>query len=305
MLITEILEKNAADYGKEIALIEREPAKNIRRQITWDEFNSHANSIANSLIAMGIKKQDKVIQLMMNALEWLPVYFGILRSGAWAVPLNFRLSADDIMMCAETAQAKVFIFGEEFIDRINSIKACLDKTIVTYIFVGNDNKCPDYARQYEDIFLSGSIINPKIEIKPSDSAALYFTSGTTSRPKAVLLNHRNLEFACLVENHHHNQTHDDNFLCIPPLYHTRAKMHWFGNFIVGAKSVILKGVSPKWILETISEERATIVWLLVPWAHDILVAIENNDINLSDYKIDQWRLMHIGDKPGTQRLIKK
>ncbi|MBL7196306.1 MAG: AMP-binding protein, partial [Desulfobacterales bacterium] len=93
MLITEILEKNAADYGEEIALIEREPAKNTRRQIAWNEFNSQANSIANSLIAMGIKKEDKVIQLMMNSLEWLPVYFGILRSGAWAVPLNFRLSA--------------------------------------------------------------------------------------------------------------------------------------------------------------------------------------------------------------------
>ncbi|MEA3428583.1 MAG: class I adenylate-forming enzyme family protein, partial [Thermodesulfobacteriota bacterium] len=305
MLITDILEKNAADYGEEIALIEREPAKNIRRQITWDEFNSHANSIANSLIAMGIKKQDKVIQLMMNALEWLPVYFGILRSGAWAVPLNFRLSADDIMICAGTAQAKVFIFGEEFIDRINSIKACLDKTVFTYIFVGKADKCPDYARQYEDVFLSGSIINPKIKIKPSDSAALYFTSGTTGRPKAVLLTHGNLEFACLVENYHHNQTHDDNFLCIPPLYHTGAKMHWFGNFIVGAKSVILKGVSPKWILEAISEERATIVWLLVPWAHDILVAIENNDINLSDYKLDQWRLMHIGAQPVPPSLIKK
>ena len=101
------------------------------------------------------------------------------------------------------------------------------------------------------------------------------------------MTHRNLEFACLVENHHHKQTHEDNFLCIPPLYHTGAKMHWFGNFIVGAKSVILKGVSPKWILETISEERATIVWLLVPWAHNILVTIENNDINLSDYKLDQ------------------
>ena len=305
MLITEILEKNSADYGKEIALIEREPAKNIRRQITWNEFNSQANSIANSLIAMGIKKEDKVIQLMMNALEWLPVYFGILRSGAWAVPLNFRLSADDIMMCAETAQAKVFIFGEEFIDRINLIKAYLDKTVATYIFVGKDDKRPDYARQYEDVFLSGSIINPKVKIKPSDGAALYFTSGTTGRPKAVLLTHRNLEFACLVENHHHKQTHEDNFLCIPPLYHTGAKMHWFGNFIVGAKSVILKGVSPKWILETISEERATIVWLLVPWAHDILVAIENNDINLSDYKLDQWRLMHIGAQPVPPSLIKK
>jgi len=123
MLITEMLDKNAGIYGHEVALIEREPARNIRREITWDEFNSQANRIANVLISKGIKKGDKVVQLMMNCLEWLPVYFGILRSGAWAVPLNFRFLADDIRMCAEIAEAKVIIFGEEFIDRIDPIKA--------------------------------------------------------------------------------------------------------------------------------------------------------------------------------------
>jgi len=94
-------------------------------------------------------------------------------------------------------------------------------------------------------------------------------------------------------------------LCIPPLYHTGAKMHWFGNLIVGAKAVILKGVSPKAILESVSEERATIVWLLVPWAYDILLAIENNEINLEDYHLDQWRLMHIGAQPVPPSLIEK
>ena len=123
-------------------------------------------------------------------------------------------------------------------------------------------------------------------------------------PKPILLTHKNLEFACVIENRHHNQTHEDNFLCIPPLYHTGAKMHWFGNFIVGAKAIILKGVKPQWILEAISEEKVTIVWLLVPWAQDILIAIENNEVNLSDYQLDQWRLMHIGAQPVPPSLIK-
>jgi acyl-CoA synthetase (AMP-forming)/AMP-acid ligase II len=82
-------------------------------------------------------------------------------------------------------------------------------------------------------------------------------------------------------------------------------MHWFGNLLVGARSVLLKGVSPKAILEAISEEQATIVWLLVPWAHDILVAIENGDIDLRDYNLDQWRLMHIGAQPVPPSLILK
>jgi acyl-CoA synthetase (AMP-forming)/AMP-acid ligase II len=68
--------------------------------------------------------------------------------------------------------------------------------------------------------------------------------------------------------------------------------------------VLLKGLNPKWILEAISEEQITNVFLLVPWAHDILIAIENNDINLDDYKLDQWRLMHIGAQPIPPSLIK-
>jgi acyl-CoA synthetase (AMP-forming)/AMP-acid ligase II len=97
MLITEILERNTSLFGSEVALIEREPAKNSRRQITWAEFDAQADRVAQLLMAMGIQKGDKVVQLMMNCLEWLPIYFGILRTGAWAVPLNFRFRAKDIL----------------------------------------------------------------------------------------------------------------------------------------------------------------------------------------------------------------
>ncbi len=304
MLITEILARNARVYGKEVALIERDPAKNTRKEITWEEFETEANRVANALIAKGIKKGDKVVHLMMNCIEWLPAYFGILRTGAWAVPLNFRFAADDIKHCTEIAEAKAFIFGVEFIDRVNDIKKVIDKTVLNYIFIGSDELRPDYAMPYADFLSSGTETDPEVEISISDSAALYFTSGTTGKPKAVHLTQRNLEFSCFLENRHHNQTHEDNFLCIPPLYHTGAKMHWFGNFIVGAKAVILKGIQAKDILQAVSEEKCTVVWLLVPWAHDILIAIENNEISLSDYELSQWRLMHIGAQPVPPSLIK-
>ncbi|MDQ1335055.1 MAG: long-chain acyl-CoA synthetase [Thermodesulfobacteriota bacterium] len=303
MIITEILARNARMYRDEIALIEREPAKQRRVAITWHEFDEMANRVSNALIKKGIRKGDKVIHLMMNCLEWLPAYFGILRTGAWAVPLNFRFSANDIRYCADIAEAKALIFGEEFVERIDAIKERLG-TIQDFVFVGPEAVRPAYAESWDVFLQTGAPDNPDIPIDLLDHAALYFTSGTTGTPKPILLTHRNLEAACVVENRHHNQTHHDNFLCIPPLYHTGAKMHWFGNFIVGAKGVILKGVKPEWILEAVSEEEATIVWLLVPWAQDILIAIENGDIHLSDYKLDQWRLMHIGAQPVPPSLIK-
>ena len=80
-------------------------------------------------------------------------------------------------------------------------------------------------------------------------------------------------------------------------------MHWFGSLLAGSKAVLLRGVKPEWILRTISEEKITIVWLLVPWAQDILDAIESGEVKLEDYELSQWRLMHIGAQPVPPSLI--
>jgi acyl-CoA synthetase (AMP-forming)/AMP-acid ligase II len=305
MIITEILERNARMYGDEVALIERDPAHNMRSTLTWREFNHQSNQLAQALVSMGVAKGDRVVHLMMNCLEWLPAYFGILRTGALAVPLNFRFVASTILRCINLAEAKVLIFGLEFVDRIAEIKEALDQHVENYIFIGPEPARPKYAQAYLDVIGRQQAVKPKVGVSITDPAGLYFTSGTTGTPKATLLTHRNLESACIVENHHHQQTHHDNFLCIPPLYHTGAKMHWFGNFIVGAKAVILKGIEPHFIIEAVSQEKVTIVWLLVPWALDILFAIESGDIKIKNYELDQWRLMHIGAQPVPPSLVKE
>jgi len=305
MLITEILARNARLYGRETALIEREPEKDRRVEITWRTFDDQANAIAQALMARGIQKGDRVVHLMMNCIQWLPAYFGILRTGAWAVPLNFRFVARTIANCTHTAEARAFIFGEEFIDRVTAIRDEISTHVSTFFFSGPESKRPAWAESLTQLIAEYPAIAPQVPMDICDDAALYFTSGTTGIPKATRLTHRNLEHACYVENRHHNQTHEDNFLCIPPLYHTGAKMHWFGNFITGARAVILKGIEPRWILEAISEEQVTIVWLLVPWALDLLFAIESGDLKLRNYQLDQWRLMHIGAQPVPSSLIKE
>lgn len=303
MVITEILARNARVFGDEIALVERDPRAGLRRHITWTAFDQEASRFANALLAHGIRKGDRVAHLLMNCLEWLPAYFGILRSGAWAVPLNFRFEAEIIRSCAGLAEPRVFLFGEEFVERISAIRPDLDRTVEHYIFLGPEDRRPDFAVSYSEFIQNAASSRPEIPLDICDDAALYFTSGTTGLPKAVRLTHRNLEHACYVENQHHGQLHEDIFLCIPPLYHTGAKMHWFGSFIVGGRAVILKGVRPEWILQAVSEERATIVWLLVPWAHDILIAWEQGELDPTDYRLQQWRLMHIGAQPVPPNLI--
>ena len=322
MPVTELLQKNADFYPnkcalveinpanenqrlmtwREYALIENNPKEAYRRELTWSEFNAKANRLANLLLTRGVKKNDKVAILLMNCLEWLPIYFGILKTGAIAVPLNFRYDSDEIQHCLNISDTDILIFGPEFTGRIEKI---VERTprIRSWIYVGTD--CPTFAESYEKLISYCSSESPSIKLTDDDYAAIYFSSGTTGFPKAILHKHMSLTHGARMEQNHHSMTHDDTFLCIPPLYHTGAKMHWMGCLLHGSKGVILKGTKPEYILRAVSEEHCTIVWLLVPWVQDILDAIERGDINPSDYELDQWRLMHIGAQPVPPSLVQR
>jgi acyl-CoA synthetase (AMP-forming)/AMP-acid ligase II len=285
---------------REYELIEPDPVSHYRREITWNVFNEKANRFANLLISRGIKKNDKVAILLMNSLEWLPIYFGILKTGALAVPLNFRYTAEEIKYCVEKAESDVLVFGPSFIGRVEEIADEIGKNRLLF-YVGDNT--PSFAEDYNSLTANCSSQSPQIELTDNDYAAIYFSSGTTGFPKAILHKHESLMHACRVEQNHHGQTREDVFLCIPPLYHTGAKMHWFGSFLAGSKAVLLTGAKPKNILDAVSKEKCTIVWLLVPWAQDILDAIDRGDIKPEDYDLTQWRLMHIGAQPVPPSLI--
>ena len=321
MPITDLLERNSKLYGDEVALVEINPevqeAQRVtwkeyaliqptstapyRREITWSVFDEKANRVANLLLSRGIQRGQKVAILLMNCLEWLPIYFGILKTGAVAVPLNFRYTADEIDYCVKLADVDVLFFGPEFVGRVESIADELDKDTLLY-YVGNS--CPSFAEDYHWLVSNFSSSAPKILLDDEDEAAIYFSSGTTGFPKAILHKHKALSQSARLEALHHETTHEDVFLCIPPLYHTGAKMHWFGSLFTGSKAVLLKGNSPKAVFDAARQERCSIVWLLVPWAQDILAALDRGELDAKDEALSQWRLMHIGAQPVPPSLIK-
>ena len=321
MPVTDLLERNHKLYGDEVALVELNPSMAdtrkttwkefdlvqqtsstpYRREITWSVFDEKANRVANMLLSRGVQKGDRVAILMFNCLEWLPIYFGILKMGAIAVPFNFRFSADEIQYCVNLAEVNVFFFGPEFIGRIESIEDDLNRGRLL-IYVGDG--CPTFAECYRELTADCSSQPPMVRIEDEDDAAIYFSSGTTGFPKAILHNHESLLQAAQMEQKHHETGREDTFLCIPPLYHTGAKFHWMGSLCAGSKAVLLKGTSPEHILNAVSKEHCTIVWLLVPWAQDILNTLDRGDLKLEDYELDQWRLMHVGAQPVPPSLIK-
>lgn len=322
MPVIDYLERNADLYGDEVALVELNPEEKdtrritwkefdliqadsftpYRREITWKVFDEKANRFANMLIGRGIKKGDKVAIIMYNCLEWLPIYFGILKTGAIAVPFNFRYDADEILYCANLAEVDVIVFDPAFIGRIEQNADVLSKNRLL-IYVGDG--CPLFAESYRELVADCSSQRPHIEISEEDYGAIYFSSGTTGFPKAILHKHLSLTQAAEMEQKHHETGRDDVFLCIPPLYHTGAKFHWMGSLVAGSKAVLLKGAKPETILSAVSNEKCTIVWLLVPWAQDILDAFDRGDLNPKDFNLSQWRLMHIGAQPVPPSLIKR
>ncbi len=320
MVITDFLEQNARLFGHESALVELNPTEErdqvrtwremnliegaadapYRRELTWRDFDRRANRMANFLLSRGFQKGTKVAILLMNCIEWLPLYFGVLKAGCVAVPMNFRYSSDEIRYCLELADVSALIYGPEFISRVTPIAPEV-KGVHNFFFVGKET--PDYAEDLLQLTEFCSSSAPPVRLEESDEAAIYFSSGTTGFPKAILHDHRALVSSCKTEQNHHGQTRDDVFLCIPPLYHTGAKMHWFGSLLSGSRAVLLRGVKPEWILRAVTEEKCTIVWLLVPWAQDILDAIDDGRICLEDYYLNTWRLMHIGAQPVPPSLI--
>ncbi len=322
MPITEFLERNARLYGSEVSLVELNPSEErdkaltwrelnlieaaspdtpYRREMTWKDFDRKANRFANLLLSRGTPRGTKVALLLMNCLEWLPAYFGILKAGCIAVPMNFRYSSDEIAYCLDLADVDILVFGPEFVSRMDAI---WDKVqLKTMFFIGKAG--PKYTEDYLKLVEFCSSSAPAVALSDDDHAAIYFSSGTTGFPKAILHNHRALVSSCQTEQNHHGQSRDDVFLCIPPLYHTGAKMHWFGSLLAGSKAVLLRGVKPEWILRAVTEEKCTIVWLLVPWAQDLLDAIDAGKVDLSHYMLDQWRLMHVGAQPVPPSLIRR
>jgi len=305
MTITEILARNARLYPNSTALTEITPSKNLKRTITWKEFDDNANRVANALIERGIKKGDVVIHLMMNSIKWLEAYFGILKTGAMAAPLNFRFISRQIKYCVDIAEPKIMILDSDFAERVEEIRSELP-TIKHYIFLGEN--MPEGMEGYDDVLAKSSPTPPDVKLGSEDEAGLYFTSGTTGEPKATLLCHRSLEHVAVNENFSHRETRKDCFLLIQPLYHTGGKMHWFGSFIAGARAVMTTGgerVTAELILDTISKEKITLCMLLVPWLQDIVTALDRGNLKLEDYDVSSLRLVHSGAQPIPPVLVRR
>ena len=223
LTVVDYLRRNAREHGDDVALVEINPQRPenrhitwrdydlvettedepFRREITWSVFDEKANRFANLLLSRGVRRGDKVAILLYNCIEWLPIYFGVLKTGAIAVPLNFRYAADEISYCIDKADVNVLVFGPEFIGRLESVVGKVQPGRLL-LYVGDD--CPTWAEPYQELASLCSSVDPDVPISNEDDAAIYYSSGTTGFPKAILHQHQSLTQAAQMEQVHHGQT---------------------------------------------------------------------------------------------------
>jgi long-chain acyl-CoA synthetase len=302
MTVVDLVARNARRTPGSVAFVEVRPITRVRKEVTWEAFNERMNRIGQVLVSKDVKKGGRVALFGRNSISWLEAFFGIMETGAWAIPLNFRFTDEDIKYCVNIGEPTVLIFDEEYAERIARLRPDLPG-VTTYMSLG-----PTSEPAIESLPLLMSTASPEpvsVELNDEDECTLYFTSGTTGAPKAVLHAHRSLMVSAITESTNHRWTSRDVNLMMSPLYHL-AIGHLLGGVIVGAGNVLLtEQISPKIILDTVAQEKLTMVFLLVPWALDILQALDSGELKLADYDLSSWHLMYMGAQPIPPIVVKR
>jgi len=254
MTLNETLEKNATLYSEKIALIYKEESINYR------DLNIRINSLAQGLLSLGVKKDDKVGILLRNSLEFVLTYFAAVRIGAIAVPLNFLLKPEEIKYILNDSRSVLLVTNKLFGEPIRNLRKDLPKL---ENFIYTDVK--DVKEEQEGIFsfqqLFSTPVQPvKVTVHEEDLATIIYTSGTTGKPKGVMLTHKN--FTANVRSCFHAVELKDNdrILCLLPMFHSFA---WTVCVLLplsfGLTTIIVESVKPFTnVLTTIYKHRVSI-----------------------------------------------
>ena len=295
MIIPEVLAWSAHRWPDNECIVEVDPISNKRRSLTYRQFDERVNMVANALLDTGIKKGDFVLHFMRNRIEWLEAYFGIIRIGAIVVPLNFRFTSSDVKCAVDVVQPRLIIIEDKLTDTIAPIHSSLSTVIKDYICVGEN--VPKGMKNYKEFIAGHSTIQPDIQVSEEDYLGIYFTSGTTGTPKAILYTHKNLFAATISNDATVALAPNPNALMYPPLYHT-VSFFLFPYLLHGGKWTLLLKFSIPDFLKVIEQEKCTeVITLVLPHCVDLITAQKAGEINVKDYDLSSLHTINTGAQP--------
>jgi len=282
-------------YPKKTAVIDGE------KEFTYQAFGQRVDQLSTALHQAGIVKGDHVAVMMPNTHYMLECFYGICQLGAVMVPLNYRLSAEDLEYIIRHSDSKMLIVDEEFCAPIEKIidNISLEQIIIVHVSGYETSLNGVY---YEDFLqhASQNVDLPEVEIDENQLLTLNYTSGTTSKPKGVMLTHRGNYLNAANFLYHLNVKHDDVYLHTLPMFHANG---WGGVWAItaaGGTHVCLRKVDPPLILELFEKKNISLL-CGAPTVVNMLV----NDPKAKEVEIDTNPRMATAGAPPAAALIHK
>jgi acyl-CoA synthetase (AMP-forming)/AMP-acid ligase II len=252
----QILKVNAKKFPNTVAL------KDSERSFTYPELNKRVNRLAHSLLALGLKKGDKVAVLLENSIEIVEVYLATAKTGLVIVPINFRLIGPEVAYITSDSEARAFIAHDEFTPTVDSIRPSLENIPPgNYLVVGEKR---EGYRQYADLLSAAPESEPEAEVAPEDAWILIYTSGTTGKPKGVVRSHESHIAFYLINAIDFGFNEHDVCLNIMPLCHINSTFFTFTFTYIGGSAYIhpARSFMAEEILEIIEREKITFISLI-------------------------------------------
>lgn len=275
MILREMLELAAARYPENLAIVDG------ARRYTFAAWNVRVNRVANALRELGVRKGDRVVQLLKNREENCAVHMACQKLGAVNTPLNFRWAEGEVEYCVSDAQPRVILFEKATKEATLAVREKLSFDPVL-LFVGENS--PEGILHFDEIVGSVSEENPSERIEDTDIALMLYTSGTTGRPKGVLRSQRAEYAATVGQIIHHRYVSGERTLGCMPLYHTMG-MHSLTSMIsLNGLFVTMPDWDAEKALELIEKEKLTCLYLIPTLFHDLVSSPAFESYNTTSVK---------------------
>ncbi len=268
--------RNVHEYPYKLAIIFGE------KRFTYKTFNERVNRLANGLWQRGVRKGDKVAYLLPNCSEFAEISLALSKIGALAVPLNFRLRADELRYIIDNSDASFFFYGVEFSEVVQELLPHVRKIRESFPIGKNS--------AYEDLLFHSSPEEPGVEVKEDDEHSIMYTSGTTGFPKGVVHTHKSCIWNSLNMLVDTGLRATDIFAITTPLFHiAAAHTMLLSTIFIGGTVVIISSFSLPDFLATIAREKIT-AFFAVPTMFQRMI----NHPQFGDYDLSSVRLLFTG-----------
>lgn len=254
MLVSYIATKNAKYYPDKTFL------KDDLRQVTFKEFDRRTNALAGSLLERGLKSGERVAVIHHNSIELLEIYFGAIKAGGIAVPVNVNLAAREWAEIFQDINPMFLFIGKDYLKKLQQVD---DSSRPWQNFFVINGKEGNGGLDYESLIRGASSERVDVTAKNTDTALIILTSGTTGKPKGVMLSHQNLLSDAWASSISKRLTPQDIALVTAPFYQAGALGSMLANVFCGNTIIIQNGFDIAKVLAAIEKERVTTL-LFVP-----------------------------------------